>query len=738
MFKQSSKPKICCKSCKKTFAAATLALMLCLTSVCLLGKVQAQDLIVNASFANQPTLAANEKIELQLSRPLQTSEGKLAVLIGQTDLSAFFIATENRLSYTPTLILLPAGENQLTVYLVSPTNEWKLIAQFAITVSDEKKADTTALQQNDSAAQPSQPSKTEKRKTILDKIGFAPALTLGFKSQPAESHFPDSSAPARPTFSDFTLQGTLRSAMKNDQMGYQSQFDVAGSSFQQEALRFSQLAGNAPRIDLASYLMQFNVGKTLVQAGHLAFGTNRHLINSFSSRGISLTVPVTSRGDFSIAAMNGTSIVGYDNFFGLTRRKHQMLTGTFGFEFIPERQGGLRFETGVLHGSLLPASNFNQGSITDAEQSKGLSFRVVASDKAQRFKLDSGFAKSLFNNANDPLLNQGNEIVPVRAVTRNGQYLDATVNLLQNLKLTPNKQANLAFNLRHERVDPLFRSLAAFTQADRLQNQYELVGAIGEMNATFSHQRLSDNLANIPSILKTLTRRNALILAAPLTMFLGKADQPSAWLPRLAYSFDRTHQFGANNPTNGGFIEASQIPDQFSTNQTFASDWQVRAYRFAYRFNRSFQDNRQEGRELADLKNIVNSFAIGLPALGKFDLAFDVSAERANNRESNRTDRALRITASLNWRMSESATFAANLSGAGAGDAAKTARNRNAEFDLQWAYRFNLGKEGFKKMQGQFFIRYANRYANSRDNLFNLNNQTKAQTLNTGLSFTFF
>jgi hypothetical protein len=732
----------------KLLASLSLALLISLVGVCRFPKVYAQDLSVKASFADKPSIAPNERIDLHLNRPLQSAEGRLAVLIGQTDLTAFFTLGETTLSYTPKFVPLPAGENQVTVYLVSQASEWKVIAQFALKVGPEAKpesdaaptgeASTNGTQANGAPADSQAAAQGEKRKTFADKIGLQPSLTVGLKSQPAESHFPDANAPARARFTDATLQSTFRTEMKNDRLGYQSQFEVAGSSFQQEALRFGQLGREAPRLDLSSYLMQFNVGKTSFQAGHIAVGTNRHLINSFSSRGLSLTVPLSPVADFSLAAMNGTSIVGYDNFFGLNRRKHQIVTGTLGFELLPKRAGALRLETAVMHGSLQPISNFNQGNVTDAEQSKGLSFRVVTSDAKQRFKLDGGFARSHFNNANDPLLNLTTSIVATRPVTRNAEYVDATYNLLQNVKLTASKQANLAFNLRHERVDPLFRSVAASTQADRLQNQFEMVAALGEFNATVSHQRGNDNLSNIPSILKTAMRRDALVMGAPLASFLSRPDKPSPWLPRLAYMLDRTHQFADNTPVNGGFSSASQLPDQLSLNQLFSSEWQVKSYRFAYRFNRSLQDNRQPGRELADLTTIINGVSIGLPALGRLDVTMDVNAERANNRENRRTDRTLRITTGINYRMTDSSTFAANLSATGAGDLGKTARARNAEFDVQWAYKFVVGKERFKKLQGQFFIRYANRYASSRDNLFGFSNLTKAQTLNTGLSFTFF
>src|SRR5262249_27076499 len=158
---------------------------------------------------------------------------------------------------------------------------------------------------------------------------------------------------------------------------------IAGSSFRREALRFNDRGVRAPKVDLSSYAMQIQHGQQRFIAGHTTYGAHRHLINNFASRGLSLTLPMGNRADFSVAALNGTNIVGWDNFFGIANRRHQILSGTLGFEIFPERRGGLRLEAGVLDGWVEPRSGFNQGSVTDAERSRGLSFRLLLTDKAQ-------------------------------------------------------------------------------------------------------------------------------------------------------------------------------------------------------------------------------------------------------------------------------------------------------------------------------------------------------------------
>jgi hypothetical protein len=718
----------------------------------LLAQAQAPELIVSARFAGKQAITPLERIDLRINRPLEPAEGRLAVFVGLTDMTALFTATPNSLSYAPKSLPLPTGENEMLIYLVSPNDEWRQIAKFTLRVRNDEPvleaAQNPAQEQVPPASAPQQANGKAKR-FGFNPFSVLPSLTLGLESQPAESHFPDLNRPDRPTYTDFTLQGTIRTDMARGPFNSQTQFDFVGTSFQKQALRYGELGDRAPQFDLSSYLMQFQIGKAKIALGQVSFGTNRFLIDSFSSRGITLAFPVNKHLDLSLTALNGTSVVGWNNFIGLDRRKHQVESGTVGYEFLPERPGGLRLEVNLLHGSLLPISNVNQGNVTDAEQSKGFGFRLITSDKSQRFRFDGGFARSRFNNPNDPSLNRGFGVVGVRETARNARYLQASYDILRGTSFTKTKKANLTFNYRHERVDPLFRTVAAYVQANQYQNQFELVGSIGEVNVGFSDFRFNDNLDNIPSILKAFTRRNGLILGAPLGSLFGNPAKPSWWLPRVSYSFDRTHQFAEAMPTNADF-KAPQIPDQISTNQSFSTEWQAYRWSFGYRFNDSFQDNRSD-REgvpvLSTLGSVVHGFNLGLRPARSLDLNLTLSRENLDSRDSNankdkqRNDNALRFGVGANWWTTKSSAFAVSVSNTLArsqGDLSKISNRRNTEFDLQWSYRFGWEKSHLRKVQGQFSIRYANQYARSLDHLFGINSLIRGQTLNAGLSFSFF
>jgi hypothetical protein len=695
-------------------------------------------LSIRASFGNDSNLAPDVDFSLQLNRPITPSEGRLAVLLADTDLTALFVVQENALRYGPPALPLPVGQSDLIVYLVSPHDEWKVIARFPLRIAVRK-----------TSPEPVAPTESTPKPRWLgfEKFSVKPTLMVGYKSQMAESHFPANNRFPRSTFFDGITRAGLRTEIQRGPFNLQGQFDVTGSSYQREALRFGVMGVEAPEVDLSSYNLQLKMGgkdgrrPMVLTSGQSAFGTHKYMMTAFNSRGLSLLIPLGTRSDVTLSALNGTNIVGFGNFFGIEERQHQIQSATWGFEFLKKRPGGLRLESSYLNGSLLPRNNFNQTTVTDSERSHGWGVRLLASDPAQRLRIESGFARSKFTNPADPLLNQGFAVVPVEDTTRNARYVEANYDLFRELKLSERRKLNLTMILRHERVDPLYRSIAAPVQADLMQNQVDLVASIGEASVNASFGGFDNNLDELPSVLTTLTRRRAFNVSAPLTMFLTQQSRHSMWLPRVGYGYDRTHQFAPTVPVNGGFDgndnNLSFIPNQVSINQNFSADWQLTKWRFGYRFNQSFQDNRQVRREFADLLNRVSVVTVGY-TISKFEATLELHAESAANGETVRTDRTLRFNSNVSWRMTPLMTLTASGSNTTLGDLRHTAYSRNTEFSVQWSRRLVFKEQSrFRKMQAQFFIIYANRYASAHDTVFGSNSVRKTQTLNSGLSFSF-
>jgi hypothetical protein len=742
-----------------TASIAGVALLLIAASTELFGQTGTPEVKIEASFEEKP-VATHEHIELRLNRPLRESEGRLAILIGITDISSLFKPDGLRLRYDAKLWPLQVGQSEVTVYLVSKSDEWKEMAHFMLRVGTEDSktprneahsnegslnARTSGpsipsldenLAESQGAVQP--PSANGKPSTNNNhKVKFMPSLTLNIPSQPVQATFPGP-RPERATFIDLNMQASMKNEMTYGSFTTQSTIDFAGSSFQREALRFGTLGNAAPKVDLAGYQIHVQIAKVKFDVGHFSYGTQRQLINGFSSRGLQITVPFMNRFDFSAAAMNGTQLVGYDNFFGLNNRRHRMLSGTLGVEFIRRRPGGLRVEVSALNAYFQPFGGLNRGVVTDLQRSNGVAVRLIASDKNQRFHFEGGFTRSIFGGTSDSSLNQGASVAVLPSLTRNAHYLEASCDLLRNYSLTRAKKANLNVAFREENVAPLFRSLGASTQSDKIQYEFSANGSINEISAQFSQANFHDNLRRIPSILRSLTGNTHIGLATPASALLDRTKS-SPWLPRLGYSFDRLHAFGAAIPVNGGFeLDPSAVPNLIVTNQTFSADWQIKKFMWGYNGNRSFLNNRQKGRERADLGVLVNTGRIGIAATSKLNFNIDLSGESSANKENSRLDRTYRLGPGLTWQLTRRMGLTLNLANTIGGDTTKTSHSRNTEFDASWTYRFERGREGLGKVAGQFFIRYANHYSHFLDRLLSTDSLRTNQTLTANLGITFF
>jgi hypothetical protein len=717
-------------------------------------------LMVTASFSETKVVRPDEQIELSLSRELEGSEARIAILIGATDVTSLFTQNKLRLRYNPKVWRLPAGDSPVTVYLVSKNSDWSETARFTLRVEQPNYSNSgsgsAGLLIADSNSSSTGPSAEPVDEQVRDdqsnnqqtnaphpaarrkgKEKFTPSLTFTVPSQPAQSTFPDPQ-PARATFIELTMQASLKNEASYGILSSQSQFDFAGSSFKKETLRFGTLGNQAPDVDLSSYLIHFQTGKVKYDIGHFSYGTQRQLINGFSSRGLQITVPFLKRFDFSAAVMNGTQLVGYDNFLGIDKSKHRMVSGTLGIEFKPKRPGALRLELSALNAYFQPISGVNRGVVTDLQRSNGVAVRLIASDKAQRFHFDGGFTRSFFASPTDPTLNQGAKVVPLPNLSRNAHYLQASYQILKDRLLTKSKKANLTVAFQEENVAPLFRSLGVTTQADKIQYSWSVTGSINDISAQFSRTNFHDNLRDVPSILRTLNGSMHFGLAAPMSALLD-LKKSSSWLPRLGYSFDRNHAFAEAIPVNGGFeFSLNAIPNLLATNQTFSADWQVKKFTWGYNVNRSFQDNRQKGLEQADRGVLVNTGRIGIAASSKLQWNFDLSAESSVNKQTGRIDRTYRAGPGVTWQVTRHMGFGTNLANTIAGDAANTSHSRNTEFDASWTYRFARGKEGPRKVSGQFFIRYANHYSHAVEILIVSDTLRKNQTLTANLGITFF
>ena len=673
-------------------------------------------LTASASFPSDRFIAADTPVSFTLARAVAPSEGRLALVVGSLDVSALAERSPTMITYRPRTVRLPRGESEAVLYLVNGVS-WREIARVPL--------------------------------KVLATGGFTSATTkpsaaLTMKGQLAEGHSAETPEPERPTYQDFGLSGGLQSAHVRGGWTFRTQSNYLGVSRREEALRFGLRQNEAPRLDLSDYVIQLEHGRALFGLGHVSTGSNRYLMNEFASRGVSATV----RGggaSVALAALNGSSVVGWDNFAGLDRGDHRVYAATLGVELRPKRPGALHIDATMLNGSLLPQTSFTQGAVVDAEQSTGGGVQLSASTPSQRLRAAAGYSRSRFDNPTnrDTQLDSGIPVVPVREETRDARYVELNAVLLQAAALPKLFSTTLAAGYRHERVDPLYRSVAASVQADRLQHAFDLTGNVGALSMQLAHSRGNDNLDRLASVLTTRTRTSSAVTSLPTAGLFRVRHRAELW-PQLGYGLTRTHQFGAGVPINSDF-SATHVPDQMNVVHDATVAWQGQQWRFQYRYNRSEQDNRQVGRDRADLEGTSSTASLGLTPRASVDLSVDLSDERQSNHELAQRSRVRRLGGTVNWRATALTTLTAFGSTSVSANEPSTNHADDGEVRFELAQGFNLWRSaGGAGTRGQLFVRYANQSSTLRQlslespNLPPVRTVHAAWTLSSGASLRLF
>jgi hypothetical protein len=665
----------------------------------------AQDLSVEMR-ASEEWITRYEPLEFILSRPMTAGE-HVSLIVGSMDVTNLCTVHGDTLRYRPLAVPLPRGSIEVSVFLEAPDGSWTSVGNYSLKVL---------------AA------------TGLEKSLVTPTFTLSSKGQVAEGHSPEENAPARSTFQELSGQLGLKVDIERSGMSLGLGANIVGVSYKQEALRYAEKGEDASKVDLASYVIETRTGRTAFSAGHISHGRSRHLLNNFASRGVSATTAIGSFADVSGSVLNGTNIVGWDNFLGLESADHRLYSGTLGLEILPDNPGTIRFEGSYVHGSQLPLNNFNQAQVNDAEESNGGSGRLLLSDPGRNITVDAGFTTTRFVNPVDPLLSQGIDIVPVEETTRQARYADVTWDVFRNATVLGNLPARMNVAFRHERVDPLYRAVGANVRSDLLQNTYELHGGVGPLQLDLTHLRSEDNLAEVESVLKSKTRQTG------ANVILSPATSPGIlpiWLPTLSYGLNNTHQFGVSTPTNSEFTP-DRVPDQMTTSHSGGIEWQGTSLRVGYRGAHTTQDNRQAGRENADAVNRANGLNISFSPVTQVSLSLEGSLESSENTETGVVIRNKRLGTNLIASLvaGASASLTASLSTSEPDDGSSS--QRQALFSIETSYAFDFSSSFVFSWRGQVFIRYSWSEFELQDRVFDLNSYTRLWVVNTGISFNLF
>lgn len=656
----------------------------------------AAELQIRPLWETDEWLPPDAAISLEIVAP---PEGRLAVFLGPADVTDLFRRAGNRLIYRPELLPMPQGESELVVWEAGPQG-WRELGRFGVKVLSR-----AGFEQSELGLR-------------LDLEGVADLDSGGSDPPPTEERL--------------TAQLDVRQSVARGGWSLRLAGNAIGVSEADQALRFGEEGEDAPRFDLSSWEMVLGRGRFELGLGHLAWGDSRLLVSGFASRGARLRLPLGRALDLSVAAMNGTAIVGWDNLLGLSESEHRIFAGTLGVEALPERPGALRFEVTGLDGSVLPEAGFNQGEVTDREENQGFGFRLLATPN-DRLRLDAGWSESELANPFDPLLAQGGDLVPVERETRNARYLDLTWTLLRK-QTADGRTAELALAVDHRRTEPLYRSVAAFVQPDVEQTGGQLRWLWGGLSGLASYSESRDNLDELPSVLTTRTRRGAWSFQLPLAE-LFQAEN-ATWVPQFSLSGDRTHQAGDDVPVDGGF-SASHVPDQVSLSHQAGLQWTGADWNLALNGSLSEQDNRQPGREEADFEHGGFGVSIYTSPLAALDLGLDLRRERQDNLELG--EETTTDVAGVQWtlRLPARHVLTGSLSWTDSATEPGLRTSEDVVGDAQWSWTFERRRRAHG-VSGRIYLGGSYRESRAFDSLFAFSDRRDGWKVTAGTSISLF
>lgn len=651
----------------------------------------------------------DQGVDVRLSRPLTDGDGRLAIVIGSVDWTSLFAMDGPVFGYHQGPVPLPQGETPVIVYLVTPANRWRQIGAFTLRVTT--------------------PGGFEHAKV-------APAADMNNLGQEAENHEPAANAPPRHSFQDFTSHLGLTTEHVRDGVTLATQTNLLGASNETQALRFAQIGKRAAQIDLSDYVWSVAGRRMQLAFGSTTLNAERHLGANFRTRGVTVKFTVAPL-DVTLAAVNGQSIVGFDNFLGVSSRNNRVSLAVIGGELLPRRRGAARIEVALVDGERQARAGATQGQVTDIVKSRGGALRFLGSDPTRRFRIDTGFARSRSTNPDDPLLSQGLTIVPVRARTSNAEYVDGDYDVLHGTTIG-RQPVTLTGSYRFERVDPFFTSVAALqgVRSDVLQHTASVNGSVGRITAQVSDVLSHDNLGKVASILRTNTGLTTASVTVPTGAF-GQSPASQPWWPLVSYALNRSSQIGASEPQHGGFVSPSQVPNQLNTLHTLGANWTFRRWRAGYAMNHAFQDNRQPGRETSDFANLTQQITLGVTPRAGLDLALTGGRDRATNFELQKISRTTRAGGTITWQIDTPHAISAIVNRTAIRDAA-AGPSTVTDINFQYSYSFAFGSSGPTRPHLQLFARWTWQSSNALDLLLGAVNDRRNWSLSSGATITVF
>ena len=642
---------------------------------------------------------------------IKTAE-QFQVLLGDNDISSLFDYKNSQLVFAGG-IPLPAGENELIVNQLID-GQWQAIGSASLSV----------LTSNG-----------------FQQANWTPSLDLNINSQLDEQVSGDTVKSDRPTYSDVTANIGLQSHHQKDDFIIDSHINFLSVSNRQQAIQFNTRTSNAKKLDLADYSVSIKNGFHTVTLGQTSYGNNSLLIDNLSRRGLTWAYQNESELSFNGAILNGTDIIGYNNFLGLSDHNEQFVNSLgFGFNTLTDSRISLRIEANYLDAKRLSQNDFGVGEITSSEENQGVGFKFTTIDQEGRLYAELTFGFSRYTYPDDPNLSFADELVELKTETAMAHNLNIVYALVKNWQTPWGSDTNINLNLNDSKAEPLYQTLTAFVQAN-IKNR--MIGAqyqFGNVSGGLSNQSSQDNLDNLVNLLTTKTENSSFNSNFPLAQMFNHEEEVNteSWLPNLDYSYQKTHQFAINSPDfdQSGFNDTSHLPDQLTIAHSLSSSWQLESFSVSLQSNHNVQDNRQVGREDSDYSNLQHAISLNLQQNENTSWSVSLGKNRQFDNELKKIQYSKSMTASFNWQSVDGLALSINYGLSKDDDSLNEAKNMSTNADIGLVKNFIKG-EWWLPVDGSISLRMNYNDNESIDNIFDQQNRfgTKIAQLGINLSF---
>lgn len=638
---------------------------------------------LSTSFANG-SHRGNAPMWLMFPVAPEVKEGQFAVIIGQEDVTAQCRwVVPVRLECTFSALPLRAGAHDLVVYRLGRGNEWTPIARTALHVVAPPAAAVAQVKPN---------------------------LIVGAKSQLAESHSANAQPPDRSTYTDATLQAGWETRHGGEGWSIESQANVVGSSHRPEALTFSTLGNDAPKVDLATYRVQVLITEgernTTLTAGQVQVGDHPLLANGLSQRGLVLAHRVGERFDISASVQNGSEVVGARNLLGLADAGHRMST-LAGHVELMDRPGGLRLGTTVFDGAVRSAPGLGVATLQDDERSRGWGLQLRSQSAGGRVRADLAYARSRYA----ALGQSGQSVVAPPVVEGDSWMLRMEADLLRTAPIAGGRELNLSVDAQHDRASAQYKSLGALGAAgNQVQHAVGLTAGFGVVSSRMQWSRRRDNVDLDLAFPRGIAETVSLTVGAPIGQLFDSA-QPPAWAPTVVYDFNRSHSLADPGHVPTGQSHAD-LPDAMVTSHGLNLSWMIDRLSLGWRWSRTLQDNRQSGFEANDMAGRGQGLTASYSLSEAISISGGLDMQRSAQLASGETTRNAAAQCSLSWAFGDRYAFSANLSSSRTRDTQHIADSDTRQAQWQLVKQFDLQGFGLK-LPAQWSIRYSDSRAES-------------------------